>query len=93
MKQSDFIENIEPFVDFVTHCPEVGIGLGVPRQTVRIVLKGEERRLQDWLHTSTYHLDRLCISSHASESIPLLADYQQFHLVGESFLKTDPCVS
>ena len=44
MKQSDFIDNVQPFVDFETHCPEVEIGLGAPRQTVRIVLKGEERR-------------------------------------------------
>jgi uncharacterized protein YbgA (DUF1722 family)/uncharacterized protein YbbK (DUF523 family) len=43
-KQSDFIDNVTPFVDFVTHCPEVEIGLGVPRQSVRIVLEGQERR-------------------------------------------------
>ena len=44
MMHSDFIESIRPYVDFVTHCPEVEIGLGAPRQFVRIVLKNGERR-------------------------------------------------
>ncbi len=44
MMHSDFIESIRPYVDFVTHCPEVEIGLGAPRQFVRIVMKNGERR-------------------------------------------------
>lgn len=44
MMHSDFIEKVRLFVDFVTHCPEVEIGLGAPRQTVRIVLRSGERR-------------------------------------------------
>ena len=44
MMHSDFIESIRPFVDFVTHCPEVEIGLGAPRHFVRIVMKGDQRR-------------------------------------------------
>jgi uncharacterized protein YbgA (DUF1722 family)/uncharacterized protein YbbK (DUF523 family) len=44
MMHSDFIESIRPFVDFVAHCPEVEIGLGAPRQFVRIVMKDNERR-------------------------------------------------
>jgi uncharacterized protein YbgA (DUF1722 family)/uncharacterized protein YbbK (DUF523 family) len=35
------VEKIKPFVDFVTHCPEVEIGLGAPRKFVRIVLNGD----------------------------------------------------
>ncbi len=34
---SEFIEKIKPFVEFVTHCPEVELGLGSPRDFVRIV--------------------------------------------------------
>ncbi|TFG28378.1 DUF523 domain-containing protein [Candidatus Thorarchaeota archaeon] len=41
---SKFIESIRPFVDFVTHCPEVDIGLGAPRQFVRIVMTDNQRR-------------------------------------------------
>ncbi|UGV41538.1 DUF1722 domain-containing protein [Methanococcoides orientis] len=34
-----------PFVDFITVCPEVEIGLGVPRDTIRIVLVDGKKRL------------------------------------------------
>jgi uncharacterized protein YbgA (DUF1722 family)/uncharacterized protein YbbK (DUF523 family) len=44
MMHSDFIESIRPYVDFVTHCPEVEIGLGAPRQFVRIVMRDGDRR-------------------------------------------------
>jgi uncharacterized protein YbgA (DUF1722 family)/uncharacterized protein YbbK (DUF523 family) len=33
----EFVRRLVPLVDFVTVCPEVGIGLGVPRQPVRLV--------------------------------------------------------
>ncbi len=45
MMHSQFIESIRPFVDFVTHCPEVEIGLGAPRQFIRIVMRDNQRRL------------------------------------------------
>lgn len=45
MMHSNFIESIRSFVDFETHCPEVEIGLGAPRQTIRIVMQEDERRL------------------------------------------------
>ncbi len=44
MMHSDFIESIRPFVDFITHCPELEIGLGAPRHFVRIVLSNGNRR-------------------------------------------------
>jgi uncharacterized protein YbgA (DUF1722 family) len=40
-----FVRELEPFVEFIPVCPEVAIGLGVPRKPIRIVLKGGERRL------------------------------------------------
>ena len=33
----DFVRKLEPHVEFVTTCPEVEIGLGVPRNPIRIV--------------------------------------------------------
>lgn len=36
----EFVEKLKPFVTYVTTCPEVEIGLGVPRDPIRIVLKG-----------------------------------------------------
>lgn len=35
-----FIEKLKPFVDYVTVCPEKEIGLGVPREPIRIVYSG-----------------------------------------------------
>ncbi len=41
----DFVRQLEPWVTFVPVCPELEIGLGVPRDPVRIVAIGGEARL------------------------------------------------
>lgn len=43
--ESKFIRELEPFVIFKRICPEVGIGLGIPRDPIRIVRKNGEDRL------------------------------------------------
>lgn len=43
----DFVRELEPWVKFIPVCPEVEIGLGVPRDPIRIVaVNGEARLLQ-----------------------------------------------
>jgi uncharacterized protein YbbK (DUF523 family) len=42
---SEFIEKLKPYVNFVPVCPEVEIGLGVPRDPIRIVLVNGEKKL------------------------------------------------
>lgn len=43
----DFVRELEPWVTFIPVCPELEIGLGVPREPVRIVaVAGEARLLQ-----------------------------------------------
>jgi uncharacterized protein YbgA (DUF1722 family)/uncharacterized protein YbbK (DUF523 family) len=42
---SDFVNKLEQFVNFIPVCPEVEIGLGVPRVPLRIVLVDGELRL------------------------------------------------
>jgi uncharacterized protein YbgA (DUF1722 family)/uncharacterized protein YbbK (DUF523 family) len=43
----DFIRDLEPHVSYVPVCPELEIGLGVPRDPIRIVtIEGEARLLQ-----------------------------------------------
>lgn len=37
-----FLERLARFADYVTACPEVEIGLGVPRQPIRLVAAGNE---------------------------------------------------
>jgi uncharacterized protein YbbK (DUF523 family)/uncharacterized protein YbgA (DUF1722 family) len=44
---SDFVNALKPYVDFIPVCAEMEIGLGVPRDTVRIVsVDGEIRLMQ-----------------------------------------------
>jgi len=45
MISSDFVKKIKPFVNFITVCPEVEIGLGIPRSPIRVVLKDKIRKL------------------------------------------------
>jgi uncharacterized protein YbgA (DUF1722 family)/uncharacterized protein YbbK (DUF523 family) len=45
-KRSDFLVDVlGSFVEFVPVCPELEIGLGVPRETLRLVRNSEETRL------------------------------------------------
>ena len=42
-----FVKQLEPHVAFIPVCPEVEIGLGVPREPIQIVsVKGEQRLIQ-----------------------------------------------
>jgi len=44
---SDFVKSLIPYVEFIPICPEVEIGLGVPRHPIRIVqLNGKLRLIQ-----------------------------------------------
>lgn len=45
MISSEFVKSLEPYVDFLPICPEVEIGLGVPRNSLRLVSSGDETRL------------------------------------------------
>ncbi|MBD3379199.1 MAG: DUF1722 domain-containing protein [Candidatus Omnitrophica bacterium] len=40
-----FVDELDPFVSYVNTCPEVEIGLGVPRDPIRIVLRDREYKL------------------------------------------------
>jgi uncharacterized protein YbbK (DUF523 family)/uncharacterized protein YbgA (DUF1722 family) len=43
--RSRIVRDLMPLVDFVKVCPECDIGMGVPRDPIRIVKKGEDYRL------------------------------------------------
>lgn len=40
------IEKLSPYVEFIPVCPEVEIGLGTPREVIRLVASGDEARLK-----------------------------------------------
>jgi len=42
---SDFVRQLLPHVNLIPVCPEVEIGLGTPREALRIVMKEEEMKL------------------------------------------------
>ena len=42
---SEFVEKLKPYVEFVPVCPEVEIGLGVPRNPIRLVSRNGDIRL------------------------------------------------
>jgi uncharacterized protein YbgA (DUF1722 family)/uncharacterized protein YbbK (DUF523 family) len=42
---SEFVEKLKPHVNFIPVCPEMEIGLGVPRSPIRIVLVSGENKL------------------------------------------------
>jgi uncharacterized protein YbbK (DUF523 family) len=35
--KAPFVDTLKPFVDFITVCPEMGIGLGVPRHPILLI--------------------------------------------------------
>jgi uncharacterized protein YbgA (DUF1722 family)/uncharacterized protein YbbK (DUF523 family) len=41
-----FVASLKPHVDFITECPESAIGLGVPRDPIRIVLEKDKYTLR-----------------------------------------------
>jgi uncharacterized protein YbgA (DUF1722 family)/uncharacterized protein YbbK (DUF523 family) len=45
MISSDFVKQLKDYVDFKPVCPEVEIGLGIPRESLRLVKKGDSIRL------------------------------------------------
>lgn len=40
-----FVESLKPHIECVTACPEVEVGLGVPRDPIRIVSRSGKKRL------------------------------------------------
>jgi uncharacterized protein YbgA (DUF1722 family)/uncharacterized protein YbbK (DUF523 family) len=43
--EEPFVDRLSPFVEYVTVCPEVEIGLGTPRDPIRLVTRGKIRSL------------------------------------------------
>ena len=42
---SEIVEKLKPFVEYIPVCPEVEIGLGIPRDPIRLVGTNDEKRL------------------------------------------------
>jgi uncharacterized protein YbgA (DUF1722 family)/uncharacterized protein YbbK (DUF523 family) len=45
MIHDPFVKTLRDFIEFIPVCPEVTIGLGIPRDPIRIVMEGDKRLL------------------------------------------------
>lgn len=45
MIKNPFLEKLKSYVNFITVCPEVGIGLPIPRETLRVIRVDESERM------------------------------------------------
>lgn len=82
-KRSDFcMEHLAPFVEYQTYCPEVAVGLPIPRPTIRQI------QLEDGVHVSQ--------PDHSGDVTQALTEYGQkiaqdiSHLSGFIFCQKSP---
>ncbi len=75
-KRSRFIDRLGEHVSLVSFCPEVGIGLGVPRETIRLVTSETGHRAMDSSTHSKDHTEALeAFAEQTVSSHPDLAGY------------------
>lgn len=75
------IRNLQPFVTFIPVCPEVEIGLGTPRETIRIV---EENGLNRLVQPSTREDVTEKMEQFSNDFLQTLSDVDGFILKNRS---------
>jgi len=78
---SDFVEMLKPYVNYITVCPEVEIGLGVPRNPVRLVNRDGKIELYQPAADRTFTQE---MNQYAEELIRSLGNIHGFILKGRS---------
>ncbi|WP_029452341.1 YbgA family protein [Clostridium algidicarnis] len=76
-----FVSNLKDYVEYNTVCPEVGIGLGVPRDSVRLVSKEYKITLYQPKTGNTYTKE---MEDYSLEFLDSLKDVDGFILKGRS---------
>lgn len=76
-----FVERLKPYVNYITVCPEVEIGLGVPRKAVRLVMEDDTI---DLYQPDTGNLYTKEMRDHADSVFKELDDVHGFILKGRS---------
>ena len=57
-KRNDYVTStLSEYFEFVQYCPEIAIGLGIPRPTIRLIDVNGEQRLVDGRDSSIDHTD------------------------------------
>ena len=76
-----FVERLSPYVNYITVCPEVEIGLGVPRKPIRLVMENEIIDLYQPETGNTYTND---MNEYSQNLFNSLGDVHGFLLKGRS---------
>ncbi len=76
-----FVERLKPYVNYITVCPEVEIGLGVPRKPIRLVMENEIIDLYQPETKNTYTKD---MNDYSENLFHNLEDVHGFLLKGRS---------
>jgi len=80
---NDFIKKLGEYADFITPCPEVEIGLGIPRKSVRIVMrKGSDEKKLVQSATNLDCTDKM--TSFCDSFLSSLGEVDGFILKGQS---------
>lgn len=81
MLSDDFVDALEPFVEYITVCPEVEIGLGTPRNPIRLIIEDEKLELYQ-VETDTFFTDDM--KEYNRQTLDSLRDIDGFILKGRS---------
>ncbi len=79
--RDDFVEALKPYVEYITVCPEVEIGLGTPRSPIRLI--NEDERLEVY-QPETDRLFTDDMKKYNRETLNNLKDIDGFILKGRS---------
>ena len=76
-----FVEGLEPFVNYIKVCPEVDIGLGIPREAVRLILDNGKYELYQ-PGTALFHTEKM--DEYSKDFLSRLNKVDGFILKGRS---------
>lgn len=77
----DFVEDLKDYVEYITVCPEVEIGLGIPREPIRLILEDDNLELYQPA-TDTVYTEKM--NSYSIEKLEEIEDVDGFILKGRS---------
>lgn len=77
----DFVEDLKDYVEYITICPEVEIGLGIPREPIRLILEDDNLELYQPA-TDTVYTEKM--NSYSIEKLEEIEDVDGFILKGRS---------
>ncbi len=77
----DFVASLKEYVEYTTVCPEVEIGLGVPREPIRLILENEKLELYQPA-TENLYTDEM--ERYSIEKLEEIGDVDGFILKGRS---------